>query len=423
MDEDFGRMLRRLREESGWSLRQLGSKAGIDWSYLGRIERGQARCSREWAEYCDQALKAHGDLVARWRATAPSTIPTMEKDSAMRRRTILLGAMTGLAVGYASTPAIALEALRHGLGQAVDCDTDDWQAIAADYARDFYTTAPAELLVQLQCDLTVLQKAIAPDDVDADLARVAGQLSVVMAMTLASMGHVSVAGRWWRTARSYADRSHDLAVRVWVRDWEVVNGTYENRAIRRVIALADESLELADGRVCCGTAGLMSGRAQALAVAGDAGGAVAALRATADLTERMPPDIAADDESMFGWPEVRLRHTESYVHTTIGNTADAFTAQDRAIELYGSDPALARERAQMEMHRASCLIQDGCISDGLRHAASVLDDLPAGQHNALLSQITQTIFAVLPPSERHRPEAAEVRDRLSGLPARMNQPW
>nr|WP_307937093.1 hypothetical protein [Salinispora arenicola] len=46
---------------------------------------------------------------------------------------------------------------------------------------------------------------------------------------------------------------------------------------------------------------------------------------------------------MFGWPEVRLRHTESYVYTHLGHTQRALAAQDRALELYPAD--LGRERA------------------------------------------------------------------------------
>jgi hypothetical protein len=132
----------------------------------------------------------------------------------------------------------------------------------------------------------------------------------------------------------------------------------------------------------------------------------------------MPAGVAADTESMLGWPEVRLRHTESYVYTHIGDTARAMAAQDRALELYGADPALARERAQMRMHRASCLIQDGHIPDGLRYAADTLDDLPADHHNALLYQVAHQVLTVLPAAEKGRVEAADLAERIRALPAR-----
>lgn len=45
------------------SLRGLAAKAGIDFGYLGQIERGERRCSPDWAEIIDQALGAKGALL------------------------------------------------------------------------------------------------------------------------------------------------------------------------------------------------------------------------------------------------------------------------------------------------------------------------------------------------------------------------
>jgi hypothetical protein len=70
----------------------------------------------------------------------------------------------------------------------------------------------------------------------------------------------------------------------------------------------------------------------------------------------------------------------------------------------------------MQMHRASCLIQQGHIPHGLRYAADVLDKLPADQHNTLLYEVGQRVYAVVPVDERCRPEAGELRDRLQNLP-------
>jgi len=70
------------------------------------------------------------------------------------------------------------------------------------------------------------------------------------------------------------------------------------------------------------------------------------------------------------------------------------------------------------MHRASCLIQSGHISDGLRYAADVLDELPADQHNALLYEVGRQVIGVVPGPERRRAEVGELRDRLVALPGR-----
>lgn len=334
------------------------------------------------------------------------------EEDVMERR-VVLRTLTRLAAATAS-PMIALEALRHGLEHLADADPDEWDAIAADYAVAFYSFPAIALVDQLGADLTVLEHTLAAKP-HADLHRVAAQLSVVMAMALASTQQVPLAHRWWRTARRYADQSRDLDMRIWVRDWEVVNGTYERRPIRRILNLADETIALADDHVCRGTAGVWSGRAQALALAGRDEDAIDALHATADVTDRMPTAVVADAESMLGWPEVRLRHTESYVYTHLGMTDQAMAAQDRALHLYPAE--LARERAQLQMHRASCLIQRGDIPDGLRYAASVLDELPAHQHNALLYEVGQRVMQVVPGTEHRLAEYGELHERLLALPA------
>ncbi|MEO3923026.1 helix-turn-helix transcriptional regulator [Micromonosporaceae bacterium B7E4] len=399
-------MLRRLRQDRGMSLRRFAEVAGIDFGYVGQIERGERRCSPEWAEICDQTVGAGGALVEAHR-----TENVAGTGAEVRRRTVLMG----LALG-ASSPAVAVEALRHGLDSSIGAGPDEWHMIATDYAREFYTTPPALLVEQLGLDLTVLQHMLSAEPANRDLLRAAGQLAVIMAMALASTGQVTMARRWWRTARRQADQSGDLDTRLWARDWETVNGTYERRPIPQVLALADEAVTLANGRPCRGTAGVLSGRAQALAVAGRAEEATAALQMLNDITDRLPAAVVADADSMFGWPEVRLRYTESYVYTHIGNTAAAMTAQDRALDLYPVD--LARERAQLQMHRASCLIQSGHVTDGLRYAADVLDELPVDQHNALLYQVAQQVIATVPHAERRRVEAVDLRDRLVALPAR-----
>ena len=91
-----------------------------------------------------------------------------------------------------------------------------------------------------------------------------------------------------------------------------------------------------------------------------------ALRQVRELTEAMPAAVLAD-ETVLGWPEHRLLHCESYVHTEAGRTKLAFAAQDRALELYPA--AQSGNRAMVRMHRAACLIQDGHIADGLRYTA------------------------------------------------------
>lgn len=345
---------------------------------------------------------------------APSTAHAGEnsnEEDPMQRRTVLR-TLTTLAAATAS-PAVALEALRHGLDQLADAGSDEWESIAADYAIIYNTLPPAELIKQLGADMTVLEHTLAAKH-DTSLYRVAAQLSGMMALALVSHHQVALARRWWRTGHRYADHSGDLETRAWIDGLEVVSGTYEDRPIRQILDLADDATSVIGDHVCRGNAEIWAGRAQALALAGDTKGATDALRMTADLTERMPDDVANGSVFVFSWPEYRLRHTESFVYTHLGLTDEAMRAQDRVLELY--PPELAGQRAMVQLHQAKCHILDGDIRDGLTYAANVLDEVPTHLRNAKLHALGRRVVQAVPDDERHRAEYDELRERLLTLP-------
>jgi tetratricopeptide (TPR) repeat protein len=222
------------------------------------------------------------------------------------------------------------------------------------------------------------------------------------------------AARWWCTARRAADQSGDLETRAWVWGWEVADGLHERRPTARILAAADHATTHAGALVSAGTAWLHAGIAQTLAATGRREQALAALERVAIITGQLPADVVADEDSMFGWPEVRLRHTESYVYTWLGDSARAYAAQDQALALYPD--ALARERAAMLLHRATCMIRDGDVGGGLAYAGTVLDELPAEHHTDLVYAVARATVATVPDTDRHRREARELSSRLA-LPA------
>lgn len=75
----FGNELRRQRKARRWSLRTLGVRTRYDYSYLGRIEKGERRASAEVAEACDRELESGGTLIAAWRkehrVSRPAQLP------------------------------------------------------------------------------------------------------------------------------------------------------------------------------------------------------------------------------------------------------------------------------------------------------------------------------------------------------------
>jgi hypothetical protein len=128
-----------------------------------------------------------------------------------------------------------------------------------------------------------------------------------------------------------------------------------------------------------------------------------------------PWALAGRFSKTWARPEVHLRHTESYVHTWLGNSRHAYAAQQGALDMYPEN--LARERAMMLLQRTACMIQDGDVGGGLAYAGRVLDSLPVQHHTESVYATGRAVMRVVPAQERGRPEGAELRARLAFTPA------
>lgn len=399
--DGFGEILKRHRTARGLTLRQLAQLVHLDHSYISQVERGK-RPSRKFAEACDRVLEAGGALTL--------TFDLQAGDNDMRRRTIFQ--VLGAALAAPAVGSLAeLEGLRHGLGAAMD--VDEWDQIVTDYGLAYYRT-PAEVLAeQLRHDFELLGLHLAAADGTRRLGllRAAGRLSVIVALSFVASGQTILANRWWRSAAQAADGSGDADTRVLVRAWDVVNGCYDGRSPDAVVDLSEQVLPLLHGQATAATCGLLAGRAQALSLAGRHTEAVATVQQLTDVAEQLPAAVTGDVESLWGWPELRVLHTQSWVLTHAGRHAEAEAAQDRALAMYPRSQA--RLRSQVQLHRAAGLIHGGHIPDGLRLAADVLDELPPAQHNQLLRAVAQHVVDAVPAAERRRPVYRELTDRVS----------
>jgi transcriptional regulator with XRE-family HTH domain len=335
-----------------------------------------------------------------------------------RRQLLIDLGVLGLAA-----PLAGVEAVRQGLaaalaGEGHAAHLDEWEEIVHEYACSYYVTPTDRMLRDLTADLSVLQLRLGETDglTQRGLARAGAQLAAISAAAWGDAGEPRQAGRWWRTARHLADRSGDIEVRTWVRGLEVVSGFYDQRPVSVILDRAEEATSIAGPFASGGSAKLYGGLAQTLAIAGRPGEAVAALERVADLTDQLPAGVVADEGSMLGWPEVRLRHTESYVHTWLGDTPRAYAAQEAALQIYPE--SLARDRAMVQLHRVACMMHDGDVGGGLAYAGQVLDSLPAQHHTESVYAIGRAAMRVVPAQERGRPEAAELRARLGNLGSR-----
>jgi tetratricopeptide (TPR) repeat protein len=289
--------------------------------------------------YTDLAVTPYTDL-------AVTLLKTERTGGAnpVQRRTAIFG-LGGAATLGVTAPGLALEAVRHGLMQSAAEDhaaltVEEWQDVLAEHGYSFITMPLAELLDSLTVDLLAIQLTISRESDEAtkgELRRVGALLAHLMAMTVGGLGHVREAGRWWRTARRVADKTGDPYTSTWIRGWEVVRAKFEGRPLPAVLTLVEQAERHAVRAPVIAMPSLLAGKAQALAMLGRAEEAEATLRQLREVFAALPSEVTGERESWFAWPEYRLWHTESFVHSELGQFEQATEAQDRALALYPAD--------------------------------------------------------------------------------------
>ncbi len=348
----------------------------------------------------------------------------------MKRRAFLIQGATstlaGLGVGgIAST--LGLEIVRRELNHFMadergTADVDDWQEIALDYGQEYLATEPAALLHALIADLYGLQLATHrhPDETaQRQLLQVGALLAAFTAQTVANLGNLFEARRWWRTARHAADEAGDPYTRFWVRGREVVRAGYEHRPVRAILQLVREAETCLDEAPSEVLPQFYSGKAQTLVLAGRHAEAEQALCQVRECFGSLSAPSSHND-SLFDWGEERLRFAESFVYSHMGDFAKAEQAQQAALRLYPDSDM--RSPAQIELQRALCLVRSGDITQGTRHAQTTITDLPVMHRIRPVADLGQKVLSVIPAHERRQSWAQEYRECLkSSFPGQADQ--
>jgi hypothetical protein len=382
----------------------LSEILGIDRTLLADDEALLASAS-------DQPALRGRALLGQGASLAQAT----DDDDVRRRRFLELAGvvmLSGLDDG--------LEMVRRGFdwtlgAESSSLDVEDWERTAHAYGREVLTASPAQLLPNLIADFDELRTVLTnplPAAAERDLTRVAGQLAALIAIDQVGLGEHQAARRWWRTARRAADRARDPALQAFVRGRQAVMALYGGHEPAEIILMAENAVAASQGIPCAGAVSGLAAEAQALSLMADAKRARATLGTLSDVFERLPDDVAHARSSEYGWSEQKLRHVESYVFTALGATRLAERAQDQADQLY-PEPNRAG-RAQVRLHRAECLIIDGDIAEGVRYAASVLEELPQAQRTEWVTESARAALAAIPAKARTLPAVRECRELLDG---------
>lgn len=346
----------------------------------------------------------------------------------MKRRAFLVqgGTLAGLGVGGAAS-TLGLEVVRRELNhlmadERVTADVDDWQEIALDYGQAYLATEPGALLQALIADLYGLQLAThrhPGETAQRQLLQVGALLAAFTAQTVANLGNLFEARRWWRTARHAADEAGDPYTMFWIRGREVVRAGYEHRPVRAILQLVNEAEARLDEAPAEVLPQFFSGKAQTLVLAGRHTEAEQTLCQVRECFGKLPAPSSHND-STFDWGEERLRFAESFVYSHLGDFAKAEQAQQAALRLY-SDSNM-RSPAQIELQRALCLVRSGDLVQGTRHAQTTITNLPAMHRIRPVVDLGQKVFSVIPARERRHSWAREYHECLkSSFPGQSNQ--
>lgn len=353
------------------------------------------------------AEAANRHLAPRYRMTANDIgklerrvvgRPSVPRRAALRR---VLGVAGDTDIGFAHSPGV------------LTADADSWRDVMDQYGRRYYSAPPEQLADSLRTDLETVGRLLASGPVEdrPRLFAVGSQLSLLMGMAASASPEPALVERWRSSAGLAAARSEDPRAILLVAAWTTFYGLYERRPPAEIAEQAVLYLSMARDDVSPAVAVLYAGRAQALAMIGRYAEATAALDTVARLTERLP----GDSDSLFAWPEHRLRYTESFVAARSGDSARAEAARRRALEL--CPPSFERLRAQIALHHSVELVAAGEVAGGLRDATRIVTGLDAPHRTAILREVARQVLDVAPASARRTDAYAELAAAVAPPPS------
>ncbi|MCK2219678.1 helix-turn-helix domain-containing protein [Actinomadura sp. ATCC 31491] len=422
----FGAIMRLEREKAGMTLRPLAAAIPTDFSHLGKWERGQHRPPRDAVSKIDSILDANGrltklhaylsELTELRTCSVTSAISVSDGDMDAIRRQLLSGLVALGTVGPATDLLGGLDSLRNLVDARVGTSQlAEWEELAWEYALT--VRSRTDIIADLSQDLLAVQRlAMAAPAAEArGWERVNARMTMLLAYALGNAGNERESRRWWASARRSAARADEGDLLAAVNAVEAIQALYEQRPLPLIQTRIDAALTAAQGRPCRGTASAYGAQAHIAAMSGDRASALAALAEQARIAEQLPDEVVRDELSVFGWPEARLLHTRSLVLTLL-NDLGADGAQEEAVQAYPSaqprPAALARQVAQVQMHRAITAVRRGDVAEGISMAQAALGGLPVDGRTRYIRYVAGAVLESVPAVDRARPPAVEYKEYL-----------
>lgn len=430
-----GGRIRQARLARRWSQSQLAralSEASggcvTDSHYVSRWERGERKPGYEWQPVIESVLDLdldqtalevtpsepgpsiavmppHPEAIHVIRQPASALADGQPEDNDMRRRTLLASAGGAVLSGVVE----ALEPVRRQVdavlaGPVTEDDAMEWEHAADRHSRLVGRFPIEQVLPGLLTDLSDMSRHVelAPESLRPRLQGIGARLTGLSAVSLAGAGYWADAERYWRIAERAARLSGDQLIRSLVASDRAVFKIYiPGSSPADILHLADDALSWTRGSISKGAAGALAARAQILSIVGDRTGAYSALAELENVFERL------DD----GWPEARIHHVRSFVCSHVGTVRESFAAQDQALASYPRPTSPGS--VQIQMHRARSIIASGDLFQGVRHVASMLDQVEPSFRRGYVATSAEFALEALPEKARRLPEVHRVRELIS----------
>lgn len=351
--DDLGAQLRQTRTEAGVTLASMAARTSYLVSHLSNVEAGRRAATPD-------IVLAYARLLG---------------EGEMRRRQ-----MFGLAAGVVA-PVVTGELIWAGFSAALRGRTaeEDWRERVDQYGRDYMAVGAVALQSRLTNDLVVLQQHLDTPVMWSHAARAL----VTYGKTTPNPAE---AIRWYDLARVAADRSDDLAVRVWVRGRAAIALAYEGAALTTARRYAEQGVALSD-RPSLGRVQALMAQAQVAAGRGDQASAVALdtdSRRVFDLVAS--PDGEVSDTAVPPW---RMETFRSMLYARLGIPGPGTEAQEEADRTRPAD--LPRFATHIELHRGLTMVKSGDRAGGVAYAQRAMDALPVERRSQSLTLMLREV--------------------------------
>ncbi|WP_027661503.1 helix-turn-helix domain-containing protein [Salinispora fenicalii] len=351
--DDLGAQLRQTRTEVGVTLASMAARTSYSVSHLSNVEAGRRTATPD-------IVLAYARLLG---------------EGGMRRRQ-----MFGLAAGVVG-PVVAGELIRAGFSAALRGRTaeEDWRERVDQYGRDYMAVGAVALQSRLANDLVILQQHLDTPVMWSHAAR-----------ALVTYGKTTPnpteAIRWYDLAGVAADRSDDLAVRVWVRGRAAIALAYEGAALTTARRYADQAVALSD-RPSLGRVQALMAQAHVAAGRGDRSGAVALDTDARRVFDQVAsPDGEVSDTAVPPW---RMATFRSMLYARLGMPGPGSEAQNEADRTRPVD--LPRFATHIELHRGLTMVKAGDSAGGVAYARRAMDELPADRQSQSLALMLREV--------------------------------